>query len=253
MGGRWSIRPPAQLSQRGATNRIRSDETNTELLQRIIIFGLCVRTSSFPSVSLLGEWDSLSDRDTEPTGTKPQVSDFYLYFFDKWMHKNLQWALIGNMLRLKHISIWKDQLSALRWKHHENTAEPAAPVGSRSSLNETLLVFLSVHLDMRRECTKHLSSSLPLISYSVSVTLTILIYDHGKQPPACEFSLSLSLFSVSWNLSILLIEISLSVRPDHFSAGMIIWSCCCCFASSKKGNKLLIWTSPRLGGKSLPW
>lgn len=137
------------------------------------------------------------------------------------------------------------------WKH--SWTVPAAPVRSRSRLNETLLVFLSVHLDMRRECTKHLSPSLPLISYSVSVTLTILIYDHGKQPPACEFSLSLSLFSVSWNLSILLIEISLSVRPDHFSAGMIIWSCCCCFASSKKGNKLLIWTFPRLGGKSLPW
>ena len=84
-------------------------ETNAEVLQRIICSGLCV-----PAVSLLRERDSFSD---EPAGTK------YTSFISltDGCTKTFSRALIGNMLRLKHISIWKDQLSALEvktsWKH----------------------------------------------------------------------------------------------------------------------------------------
>lgn len=42
----------AQLSQLGGTNRIKSDETNAEVLQRIISFSDCVRMSGFTAVSL---------------------------------------------------------------------------------------------------------------------------------------------------------------------------------------------------------
>lgn len=58
----------AELSQHGGTNRIQSDETNTEVLQRS--FARCVKTSCSTAASL-----HQRERDGA-AGTKLQVSDF---------------------------------------------------------------------------------------------------------------------------------------------------------------------------------
>ncbi len=127
----------------------------------------------------------------------------------------------GNGLKLKHITIWKDRLSTevkTWWKHTLTIS--AAPQNHRTShvwpwsrQNDMLLIFLSVHLDMRRECSQHSSLSLPLIS----VTMT------NFNLWACEAAVILS--SSHRNSSILLMK-TLSVNSDRSSAVVLNWSCC---------------------------